>query len=275
VGKEYLAHAIHQASPRRKGPFVAVNCAAIPEAILESELFGYAEGAFTGARKGGKVGLFEQAHRGTVFLDEIGDMSPQLQARLLRILQEHEVYRLGDDRVIPVDIRVIAATNRDLWAMVGAGRFRHDLYHRLDELTVTVPPLRERKGDIAAYARKFVAELNPKYRAAVQGFAPEALARLEHYDWPGNIRELHNIVGRLVALAAGPLITAGEVDRVLAGRTGAPPPGGRGGLKDLEQAAIAATLAQTGGNKRKAAEILGIGRATLWRKLRQDNSDDS
>lgn len=272
VGKEYLAHAIHQASPRRKGPFVAVNCAAIPEAILESELFGYAEGAFTGARKGGKVGLFEQAHRGTIFLDEIGDISPPLQARLLRILQEHEVYRLGDDRIIPVDIRVIAATNRDLWAMVGESRFRHDLYHRLDELTITVPPLRERKDDIAAYAGKFVAELNPKYQAAVRDFAPEALVRLEAYDWPGNIRELHNIVGRLVALAAGPLITAAQVDKVLAGRAGALPPG-LSGLRDLEQAAIAATLAKTGGNKRKAAEMLGIGRATLWRKLRQHNDD--
>jgi transcriptional regulator with PAS, ATPase and Fis domain len=267
VGKEYFAHAIHRASPRHKGPFVAVNCAAIPEAILESELFGYAEGAFTGARKGGKVGLFEQAHRGTIFLDEIGDMSAHLQARLLRILQEHEVYRLGDDRIIPVDIRIIAATNRDLRAMAGEGRFRHDLYHRLDELAIEVPPLRERKSDIADYAAKFIGELNAKYRADVRGLEPAALVRLEEYDWPGNIRELHNVIGRLVALADGPQITAAQVEKVLAARTQEPPPV-QSGLRNIEQAAIHAALAKTGGNRQKAAEILGIGRATLWRKLR-------
>ncbi len=272
VGKEYFAHAIHQASPRRRGPIVAVNCAAIPEAILESELFGYVEGAFTGARKGGKIGLFEQAHCGTIFLDEIGDMSAHLQARLLRVLQEHEVYRLGDDRIIPVDIRIIAATNRDLWAMAGEGRFRHDLYHRLDELAIAVPPLRERKSDIADYAGKFVRELGARYRAGVEGFAPDALRLLEEYDWPGNIRELHNIVGRLVVLAAGPLITAAQVEKVLAGRA-APPPSGRGGLKDAEQAAIRAALAKTGGNKEKAAKLLGIGRATLWRRMRPSPGD--
>lgn len=275
VGKEYFAHAIHQASPRRKGPFVAVNCAAIPEAILESELFGYAEGAFTGAKRGGKIGLFEQAHRGTVFLDEIGDMSAHLQARLLRVLQEHEVYRLGDDRIIPVDIRVVAATNRDLWTMVEAGRFREDLYHRLDAFTLAVPPLRERPSDIADFAQKFLGELAAEYHAGVREIEPAALAGLEKHAWPGNIRELYNVVSRLIALASGPVITAGQVERVLAGRRQPRRTTAAGGLKALEQEAIEAALAKTGGNRQKAADLLGIGRATLWRKLKQGDSDVS
>ena len=267
VGKEYFAHAIHHASPRRVGPFVAVNCAAIPETILESELFGYAEGAFTGARKGGKVGLFEQAHGGTIFLDEIGDMSAHLQARLLRVLQEYEVYRLGDDRIIPVDIRVIAATNRDLWAMVAAGRFREDLYHRLDALRVDIPSLRERRSDIADYADKFRGELAAKYRVSVQSFDEAALDQLAAHHWPGNLRELHNVVGRLVVLAPSSVITAPLVEKVLAGRCRSDQPRPRG-LKAVEEAAIREALAKAGGNKRKAAELLGIGRATLWRRLR-------
>ncbi len=269
VGKEYFAHAVHLASDRKNGPFVAVNCAAIPENILESELFGYAEGAFTGAKKGGKTGLFEQAHGGTIFLDEIGEMPENLQARLLRVLQEHEVYRLGDDRVTPVDIRVIAATNRDLPAMVAAGRFREDLYYRLDVLTVEIPPLRERKPDIAMFIRLFLAEFNVKYRTAIAGVASAGMELLLQYDWPGNIRELHNIVGRLAAQTAEPVITVAEVGRVLKSKLPAGQPVTERRVRPVDAAAIRAALAQTDGNKQKAAELLGIGRATLWRKLKR------
>ncbi|MBP2636398.1 MAG: norR 4 [Firmicutes bacterium] len=270
AGKEYFAHAIHLASSRKNGPFVAVNCAAIPENILESELFGYAEGAFTGAKRGGKTGLFEQAHGGTIFLDEIGEMSENLQARLLRVIQEHEVYRLGDDRITPVDIRVIAATNRDLYKMVQLGKFREDLYYRLDVLTVEIPPLRERKTDIEIFVGLFVAECNAKYRTAVQGVEHEGLELLRHHDWPGNIRELHNIIERLVVQAAGDIITAGEVRRVLKNRL---PAGGQPVAAPLsrkvDEAAIRQALVETDGNKQQAAELLGIGRATLWRKLKK------
>lgn len=268
VGKEYFAHAIHQASGRRKGPFVAVNCASIPENILESELFGYAEGAFTGAKRGGKVGLFEQAHRGTIFLDEIGEMPEPCQARLLRVLQEHEVYRLGDDRTIPVDIRVVAATNRDLWAMVRNKRFREDLYYRLEVLTLEVPPLRDRKADIEMFVRDFISLFNRQYRASVAGVADEALTLLNAYSWPGNIRELKNLVGRLVALAGTAEISAGDVRRAMKNRLDSPRPV-RGTFREAEMAVIRETLAKAGGNKQLAAEMLGVCRATLWRKLRQ------
>lgn len=269
VGKEYFAHAIHNASRRKNGPFVAVNCASIPENILESELFGYTEGAFTGAKRGGKVGLFEQAHGGTIFLDEVGEMTEQCQVRVLRVLQEHEVYRLGDDRTLPVDIRVIAATNRNLWTMVREKKFREDLYYRLEVLTIEVPPLRERKADIAMFVSQFIRQFNHQYRTAVTGITAEGLELLRLYDWPGNIRELQNMVGRLVALAAAATITAEEVGRCLKNRLpaeGPPEPG----LRAAERAAIQSALAITGGNRQQAAELLGVCRATLWRKLKQE-----
>ncbi|QDR79051.1 sigma 54-interacting transcriptional regulator [Sporomusa termitida] len=269
VGKEYFAHAIHLASSRKNGPFVVVNCAAIPENILESELFGYTEGAFTGAKKGGKTGLFEQAHGGTIFLDEIGEMSENLQARLLRVLQEHEVYRLGDERVTPIDIRVIAATNRDLHEMVQKGRFREDLYYRLDVLTVEIPALRERKEDIQAFVQLFIAEFNAQYRTSVEGIAPAGLQQLQQYDWPGNIRELHNIIGRLSAQTADATISESDVKRVLKYRLRQPPAQAVSpAARSVDAAAIREALVKTGGNKQKAAELLGIGRATLWRKLK-------
>jgi len=268
VGKEYFAQAIHQASSRRSGPFVAVNCAAIAENILESELFGYVEGAFTGAKKGGKTGLFEQAHRGTIFLDEIGEMSDSLQARLLRVLQEHQVYRVGDDRVIPVDIRVIAATNRNLRSMMAEQKFRADLYYRLAVLTVTIPPLRDRKADIPLFVRSFIASLNQKFQTAVQYVAPDGMTLLTQYDWPGNIRELHNMIERLVVLAAAPVITSNDVWTCLKQLLPdiVPHPCE---LKNFETAAILEALDKTGGNKQQAAKLLGMGRSTLWRKLRK------
>jgi transcriptional regulator with PAS, ATPase and Fis domain len=270
VGKEYFAHAVHQASRRKNGPFLAVNCASIPESILESELFGHSEGAFTGSRRGGKMGLFEQAHGGTIFLDEIGEMLEQCQVRLLRVLQEYEVYRLGDNRTIPIDIRVIAATNRDLWSLVKNRKFREDLYYRLEALTIEVPPLRERKADIDMFVHYFINHYNRVYLGAVSDIETDALRLLKTYDWPGNIRELQNIVGRLVALAADSCITADEVRRCLRRRMNeeATP---ESGLRAAETAVIRQTLQETGGNKQLAANLLGISRATLWRKLKPDN----
>ncbi len=268
AGKEYFAQAIHQASPRRNGPFVAVNCAAIPETILESELFGHVEGAFTGAKKGGKTGLFEQAHRGTIFLDEIGEMSDSLQARLLRVLQEHQVYRVGDDRVIPVDIRVIAATNRNLQAMMAGQKFRADLYYRLAVLTVNIPPLRARKDDIGLFVRSFIANFNQKFHTSVKYIEPQGIDLLAQYDWPGNIRELHNIIERLVVLAVAPVITRQEVWSCLKCLLPTPEQA-PADLKDFEAIAIREALTKTGGNRQQAAKLLGIGRSTLWRKLRE------
>ena len=270
VGKEYFAHAIHNASRRKKGPFVAVNCASIPESILESELFGHAEGAFTGAKRGGKMGLFEQAHGGTIFLDEIGEMAENCQARLLRVLQEHEVYRLGDDRTITVDIRVIAATNRDLWNMVQEKKFREDLYYRLEVLTLEIPPLRERKVDIEGFVQQFINHYNRQYNASVTGINPEGQMLLLQYDWPGNIRELRNVVGRMVALSGTTEITVQDVTRCLGARFQTVM--AKTGFRAAEIAVIRQTLDATGGNRQKAAKQLGIARSTLWRKLKEKES---
>ena len=271
VGKEYFAHAVHQSSRRKNGPFIAVNCASIPESILESELFGHSEGAFTGARRGGKMGLFEQAHGGTIFLDEIGEMLEQCQVRLLRVLQEYEVYRLGDNRTIPVDIRVVAATNRDLWTLVKDKKFREDLYYRLEAFTIEVPPLRERKPDIEMYVHQFIRHFSALYSNAVSDISAEALEIVKSYNWPGNIRELQNIIGRLVALATSSSISAEEVTRILKHRITSQPTGN--GLRAAETAIILQTLRETGGNKQHAAERLGISRATLWRRLKSNSPE--
>ncbi|MEW6399317.1 MAG: sigma 54-interacting transcriptional regulator, partial [Bacillota bacterium] len=215
TGKEMFAQAIHLDSPRHDGPFVAVNCAALADELLESELFGYAEGAFTGARRGGKPGLFELAHGGTIFLDEIAEMSERLQAKVLRVLEQHEVARLGDDRVIPVDVRVIAATNRNLADLVRQGRFRDDLYYRLNVLRLSIPPLRERKEDVPILARAILRELHDRYGRGPQDIPPEALALLGAWDWPGNVRELRNLVERLAILTDGPTLERDAIAAVL------------------------------------------------------------
>ncbi len=271
VGKEYFAHAMHSVSPRREGPFIAVNCAAVPENLLESELFGYAEGAFTGARKGGKPGLFELAHGGTIFLDEISEMSERLQTRLLRVLQEREVMRLGDNRVIPVDIRVIAATNRDLGRLVEENRFRADLYYRINVLTLVIPPLRERKEDIPALVAHFLEAFSRKFGKDVRAVAPHGMDLLVSYDWPGNIRELRNVMERLVILAEGEVVPADLVAECL---FAAPVPRKQvhehlPSLARAEEELIREALAAARGNKKKAAALLGISRTTLWRRLRQ------
>ena len=276
TGKELFAQSIHNASRRRNGPFVAVNCAALPESLLESELFGYEEGAFTGSRKGGKPGLFELAHGGTIFLDEIGDMSMQIQARLLRVLEQREVMRLGGDKVLPVDVRVIAATHRDLKRAVGDGTFRADLFYRLNILTIALPPLRERTCDIPALAERFIAASCRNLGIPQKRLSPGAITALVSHTWPGNVRELRNVCERL---AVG--VECDEIDEEtvwkLLGRddraTESTQPEGTvtvsisGGLRQIENEIMRQVLRKVGGDRTEAARLLGINRSTLWRRL--------
>jgi len=272
TGKELFAHAIHNASPRRAYPFVAVNCAAVPETLLESELFGYEEGAFTGARKGGKAGYFEQAHRGTIFLDEIADMPLSVQARILRVVQEKEVVRVGGTRVIPVDVRVIAATNRDLKRLVEQGAFRADLYYRLNVLPLHIPPLRERPEDILPLARYFL-----EARQSSLVLSPETCAILQSYPWPGNVRELENCIEYLISVARG-VATPDDLPEAIragsCGNAGAAPPGGRGNAAASGDVAgcaekgrpdpVVAVLAEIA----RASEMgMAVGRRSLARAL--------
>ncbi len=272
TGKEMLAQGIHNLSRRSKGPFVAVNCAALPESLLESELFGYEEGAFTGAKKGGKPGLFELAHGGTIFLDEIGEMPLKLQAELLRVVQEKEVRRVGGDRIIPIDVRIIAATNHHFHTLLKNEMFRKDLYYRLAVLKMRVPPLRERTGDVPLLAEYFLSKSGHMNRR-VRPMETEHLRMLERYDWPGNVRELEHVIQQLLILADGDTIGRESVEEMLRelqseryqeGREGAD----RGDrLEDIEAGVIAAVLAEENQNKTRAARRLGINRSTLRRKL--------
>ena len=216
TGKEVVARAIHKLSGRRNKPFIAINCAAIPEQLLESELFGYVKGAFTGASANGKTGLIQAANTGTLFLDEIGDISPMMQVRLLRAIQEREVQRVGSNQIISVDVRLIAATHRDLAAEVNAGRFRQDLYYRLNVVAIEVPSLRQRREDIPLLAGHFLQRFAERNRKAVKGFTPQAMDLLIHYDWPGNIRELENAVERAVVLLTGEYISERELPLAIA-----------------------------------------------------------
>jgi transcriptional regulator with GAF, ATPase, and Fis domain len=268
TGKELVARILHANSSRAEAPFLAINCAALPEALLEAELFGHAKGAFTGADED-RPGLFERASGGTLFLDEIGDASPRLQAELLRVLQEGEVRRVGDDRQRPVDVRVIAATHQDLEAMCAEGRFREDLYYRLNTLQVTVPPLRERREDIPLLAQRFAKRARARVPDA-QPLDDAALASLQTRDWPGNIRELENAVLSLVTLGelahAAPTSPSGPQDlRVPLGARDTDPVLT---LAEAERRAIVRALRQTGGAKKEAAKLLGIGRRTLYNKIR-------
>jgi len=284
AGKEMFAHAIHNASKRKNEPFVAVNCAALPESLLESELFGYVEGAFTGARKEGKAGVFEIAHKGTLFLDEVGEMSPMLQARLLRVIEHGEVMRLGDNSIIPVDVRLIAATHRNLRKMVEQGEFREDLYYRLNVLNIKIPPLRQRDRDIIQIAYKFLNEFCAKRRKPVGKFTVEAQQILLQYPWPGNLRELRNAMERLAMRQYKKYIEASDISSVLLldedwdtdheqkNRLELKVESTRDfsskRMIELEKQIIREVLAETGGNKTEAARRLGISRTTLWRKLR-------
>lgn len=279
TGKELFAQGIHQASGRRRESFVAINCGAFPETLLESELFGYEEGAFTGSRRGGKAGLFEAAHRGTIFLDEIGEMPLALQARLLRVLQEREVLRLGSTEATSIDVRVIAATNRNLGAEIGAGRFRQDLYYRLDILQLPLPPLRQRPEDIAPLARHFLAAALRRYRGDTDSEAllSALLPVLQNEPWPGNVRQLENLVERVAVVAAQLPPERAPFDalirRLLAPAAAAPPEPAaapaalRERRRVAEQLQIQEVLAACAGNQAEAARRLGISRSTLWRKL--------
>jgi transcriptional regulator with PAS, ATPase and Fis domain len=264
VGKELFAQSMHRLSGRSNGPFVAVNCAALPETLLESELFGYVEGAFTGARRKGKPGLFELAHRGTIFLDEVSEIPFSLQGRLLRVLQEREVIRLGHDRVIPVDVRILCATNRNLRRLVDEGHFRRDLYWRLNVLGLPIPPLRERRDDILPLMRHFLDTLAPGGAHGIV-LSDDALAFLVQSAWPGNVRELRNLCERLVVACPGKSVDAGFLSRLMeSAEPTHPTPVDARSLGDVEWA-----LAEARGSVRRAAEILGIHRATLWRRRKR------
>ncbi|MDH0645325.1 propionate catabolism operon regulatory protein PrpR [Pseudomonas sp. GD03858] len=284
TGKELLAQSMHNASPRQAGPFVAINCAAFPESLLESELFGHEEGAFTGSRKGGKAGLIENAHTGTLFLDEIGDMPVTLQTRLLRVLQEREVLRLGAAEPTPVDIRVIAATHRDLRARVREGEFREDLYYRLNILRLAIPPLRERPEDIPMLAQSLLARLSPRTptSAAAHALLDRLMPYLQRHGWPGNIRELENIVERAV-LSANVLQDSNATlalqtlfgELFEASPALSPEALGAHPAQDLrslsraqESARVSEMVALCAGDMDEAARRLGISRTTLWRRLR-------
>ena len=264
TGKEVIARAIHRWSPRAEGPFVAVNCAALPDGLLESELFGHERGAFPGA-VAQRRGRFELAHGGTLFLDEVGDMSPALQGKLLRVLETQEFERVGGTRALRVDVRVIAASNADLGAAVLARRFREDLYYRLKVFPIALPPLRQRPEDILPLAGHFLDRLRAALRKPVLGFTPEAQERLRAYAWPGNVRELENVVERAVILAQGDRIGLAELSLL---PVPVPATEGGGELKALEHAAILQALADTGGNRRLAARRLGIGLRTLQYRLK-------
>jgi transcriptional regulator with GAF, ATPase, and Fis domain len=269
TGKELVAQAIHRNSARAAGPFVVVNCAALPETLLESELFGHERGAFTGALSR-KDGRFVLAHHGSLFLDEVGELSPPLQAKLLRVLQAREFEPLGSTRTIKVDVRIIAATNRDLEKMVRAGGFRDDLYYRLNVFPVVLPALRERQEDLPALAEFFLKKFGEKNRRAGIALAPEVLDAFWHYPWPGNIRELENVLERAVIVCQGPLITLENLPPALRQRTGCPDFGAEEEpeLPELERKLISRTLERVAGQRRQAAEILGISLDELNLKIR-------
>jgi DNA-binding NtrC family response regulator len=269
VGKERIARLIHDESPRAARPFVAVNCGAVTETLLESELFGHARGAFTGADRE-RPGLFEAASGGTLFLDEIGEIAAGMQVKLLRALQEREIRRVGENRSRAVDVRVVAATNRNLADDVAAGRFRQDLYYRLRVIELRVPPLRDRPEDILPLARTFLAETARRMGRRLTGFTPRAADQLLRHEWPGNVREVQNAVEHAVALAAGSRVDVDDLPEELRAAMPRPRPTGRTRpLEDVEREYILAAVEGAGGNRTRAAADLGIGLATLKRKLRQ------
>ncbi len=267
TGKELLAHAIHKLSRRAAGPFVPINGAAIPETLLESELFGHEKGAFTGALRQ-NIGRVESAHRGTLFLDEIGDVPPAMQVKLLRFLQDQMVERIGSRRPVQVDVRIVCATNQDLDRMMKEGRFREDLFYRLNEVAIRVPPLRERPADAVVLASFFLRRFAGEYDRAARGLSSSALAAIRDYSWPGNVRELENRVKRAVVMTEGALVTAADLDL----------PGAGDDVKSLdiraararaEREVIQLALTQTGSNLSRAAKLLGISRPTLYDLMQQ------
>ncbi len=273
TGKEIFAHAIHNMSPRRKGPFIKVNCAAVPETLLESELFGYAEGAFTGARKEGKPGKFELANQGTIFLDEIGDMSLSMQAKLLRVLQEKEVERVGSIHTTKINVRVIAATNQDLPQLVATNKFREDLFYRLNVIILHLPPLRARTDDIILISTALLQRLNRELGTRVNKISRDVIECFRRYDWPGNIRELENILERAINFCEGSSINSEHIPQhIKACKNQEPSPAKAEGsletlLEEHERQVIVNTLKNFGGNKTKTARALNIHRSVLYRKI--------
>ena len=272
TGKELVARTLHERSPRASGPFVTLNCAAVPAELIESELFGHEKGSFTGAA-GRHVGKFEQAESGTIFLDEIGDMPLPMQAKLLRVLEEGEVERIGGDKPIAVDVRVVVATHRNLEALVREGRFRQDLFHRVYVFPLALPPLRERREDIPALVEHFAAQVWAQNNWKPIPFSPDAIAALQDYGWPGNVRELRNAVERLMLLATDGTVTAETVSAALPAATGSSAPSGSGPLADrvqgFERDVILAELKRHKNHITNAAKALGLERSHLYKKAEQ------
>jgi two-component system, NtrC family, nitrogen regulation response regulator NtrX len=270
TGKELVARALHAASPRRTQPFVAVNCSAIPEELFESELFGHEKGAFTGATQARK-GRFEEAHLGTLFLDEVADLSPRAQTKLLRVLQEGEFTRVGGNRTVRADVRIVAATNRALAEEAGADRYREDLYFRLAVIPITVPPLRDRREDIPLLVEHFARELSQESGRRPKRFTPEALAALQSYAFPGNVRELRNLIERLLIMTPGSTIGAGEIRGLLPGIESTAEPAQRLGdaVEAFERARIEEALEAEAGSMTKAALRLGLERSHLYKKMKK------
>ncbi|HEX7879157.1 MAG TPA: sigma-54 dependent transcriptional regulator, partial [Candidatus Eisenbacteria bacterium] len=277
TGKELVARSIHLQSRRADQPFLAINCGALPENLLESELFGHVRGAFTGAFTD-KKGLFEQADHGTLFLDEVGELAPQSQVKLLRVLQENEIRRVGGNTNLKVDVRILAATNRDLRQAMQHGRFREDLYYRLNVFQIDLPPLRERGEDVLLLAHYFLDLYARRLGKSIRGFDGDASYQLTHYPWPGNVRELENVVQRATALAEGDVIRVDDLPRhlrearmpLLDAPTGGLPSLPEGlRLDELEKLYMEQTLGRNAGNVSRSARQLGISRSTMWRKMKQ------
>ena len=277
TGKEFLAKYVHYSSPRHRKPLVTVNCSALPKDLVESELFGYEKGAFTGASTSGKSGRFELAQEGTLFLDEIGDLHAEAQAKILRFLQERELQRVGGTQTLRLDVRIIAATNQDLESIIKKGEFREDLYYRLNVMRIHLPPLRERKEDIPLFALHFINVFNQEFGKKILGLMPNVETKLLEYDWPGNIRELRNVIERAVHLARGPYLTEEHLraENLLASTAprGTPWGGEQLSLREMEREYVKSVLTSARGNKSQAAEVLGISRARLRRILNGEVTD--
>jgi len=277
TGKEIIAQAIHTRSVRRARPFVSVNCAAIPENLLESELFGYVEGAFTGAKRGGKPGKFELADGGTILLDEIGDMPSYMQVKLLRVLQERAVWRVGATAPTQIDVRVMASTNQDLKEQVLQKKFRQDLYYRLNVLQILMPPLRDRLGDLPMLLRGLIAKINSRIGADARGVSPESLAIMQKYNWPGNVRELENLLEQAVNWSTDQIVDVRaipnppwQLENVKA-MTHLDSGGFRGSIEETEKNLIQSALLKASGNKAQAARVLNMQRSVLYKKLERYN----
>ncbi len=268
TGKEFIVRLIHEQSPRAAAPFVSINCAALTETLLESELFGHVRGAFTGAVRD-KAGLFEVAGNGTIFLDEIGEVSGTVQAKLLRALQEREIRRVGGERNVKINARVVAATNRDLRAAVDAGTFREDLYFRLGAFVIEVPPLRERREDIPPLVHGFMVRAAGRMKKDVQSISADTMSALMNHGWPGNVRELEHAVERAVILANGPSLRLRDLPPEVTQKSRRRPGDDTLNLQEQERSSIARALEKFGGNRRQAAEALNISTVTLWRKIKQ------